>query len=101
MSKFYFFKDFFFNVDHFFKVFIESVLLLFWFFGHEARGTFVPRSGIKSTTPALEGGASTTGQPGKSLPGVTLSNVKSPLHRSIYQNSQNQTPKSELHCTGI
>ena len=40
---------------------------MFWFFGREACGILVPRSGIKPTTPALEGRFLTTGPPGRSL----------------------------------
>ena len=40
-----------------FKVFIESValLFLFWFFGREACGIFAAQPGIKPTLPALKG----------------------------------------------
>ena len=51
-----------------FKVFIESVtiLILFWFFGHEACGILAPQPGIEPTSPVLEGKALTTGLPGES-----------------------------------
>ena len=54
---------------HFFKVFIRfvTILLLFWFFGHEACGVLAPRSGIEPAPLALEGEVLATGPPGKSL----------------------------------
>ena len=62
---------FFFNVDHFFKDFIEfiTILLLFYFldFGSQARGILAPPPGMEPAPPALEPKVLTTGPPGKSL----------------------------------
>ena len=48
----------FFNVDHFFKDFIEfiTILLLFYFldFGSQARGILAPPPGMEPAPPALE-----------------------------------------------
>ena len=60
-------------MDHFLKVFIESVmiLLLFFFlasvlrFGCEACGILALQSVVKPTPPTLEGEVLTTGPPGK------------------------------------
>ena len=51
-----------------FKVLIESVttLLLFWFPGHPACGILAPESRMEYTPLAVEGGALSTGPPGKS-----------------------------------
>ena len=53
-----------------FKVFLEFVTILlrflFCFFGHEARGTLVPRRGMERAPPPLESKVLTTGPPGKS-----------------------------------
>ena len=57
-----------------FKVFIEFVtilLVLFWFFGHEACGIIAPRPGIEPAPSALEGEVLITGPPGKS-PGMVI-----------------------------
>ena len=66
-----FFFKFFVLMWTIFKVFIKLLqycfYFMFWFFGPEARGTLAPRPGIKPAAPALEGGVSTTGPPGKSL----------------------------------
>ena len=61
----------FFDVDNFFKVFIEfvTILLLSYvlgFFGCEACGILAPRPGIKPTPLVLEGEGLTTGLPWKS-----------------------------------
>ena len=54
-----------------FKVFIEFVMILFWFwlgfFGHKARGILAAWPGVKPTPPALEGEVLTNGPLGKSL----------------------------------
>lgn len=54
-----------------FKVFIESValLFLFWCFGHEACGIFAARPRIEDTLPALKGQVLTTEPPGRSQEG--------------------------------
>ena len=60
--------------------FLKSLLFLlqycfgfmFWFFGHGACEILAPQLGIEPTPPALEGKASTTRQPGKSLCGNVL-----------------------------
>ena len=62
----------------FFKVFIEFVTILllfyiFWFFGHEAYGTLVPRPRMQPAPLALEGEVLTTGPPGKSRPSFSKS----------------------------
>ena len=53
-----------------FKVFIEFVMILFWFwldfFGHKARGILAAWPGVKLTPPALEGEVLTNGPLGKS-----------------------------------
>ena len=59
----------FFDVDHFFKVFIEFVTILLLSvlcFGFLAV-RHSPQPGIEPTLPALEGEVLTTGPPGKSL----------------------------------
>ena len=68
---------FFFCVDHFFKVFIKFVTILFlfyvlgvflffcFFFGYKACGIIVPQPGIKLVYPALEGEIFNTGLPGR------------------------------------
>ena len=50
--NFFFFSRFFFNLDHFFKVFIKFVMILLLFFmfrcfGHKAYSILVPRPEIK------------------------------------------------------
>ena len=65
-------KKFFFDVDRFFKVFIEFVTILLllyvvWFFGYKACGILAPQPGTEHAPPALEGEVLTTGPPGKSL----------------------------------
>ena len=70
---FFFYFRFFFDVDHFLKVFIEfgyniaSVFLCFGFCGHEACGILASRPGMEPSPPALEGEVLTTGPPGKSV----------------------------------
>ena len=67
---------FFFNVDNFFKVYIEFLhycfCFKFCFFGLKACGILVPQRVIKLATPRLEGKVLTTGPPGKSLLGGLL-----------------------------
>ena len=66
-----FFKDFFFNVDHFLKSLLHLLHYYFcfmlWYFGHQAYGILDPQPGIEHTPPALEGEVLTTGPPGWSL----------------------------------
>ena len=60
---------FFFDKDHFFKVFIEFVTTLFqfWFFGPEACGILALPPGIELGPSAQEGEGLATAPPGKSL----------------------------------
>ena len=61
-------------------IFLKSLLnflqyyfcFMFWFFGHEACGTFAPRPGIEPAPPALEGEVLTTGLPAKSQHSLIL-----------------------------
>ena len=66
-----FFKDFFFNVDHFLKSLLHLLHYYFcfmlWYFGHQAYRILAPQLGIEPTPPALEGEVLITGPPGKSL----------------------------------
>ena len=39
---------------------------MFWFFSQEAGGILIPRPGIETASPTLEGEVLTTGPPGKS-----------------------------------
>ena len=56
-------------MDHFVVVVVLYLFLCYilGFFGREACGILVPRSGIEPTPPALKGNVLTTGPPGKSL----------------------------------
>ena len=73
-----FLKDFF-DVDHFFKVFIEfvTILLLFYVLVFQPGGMWDPQPGIEPTPPALEGKVLTTGPPGKSPPWFIFKRVLS------------------------
>ena len=65
----HFFKDFFFNVDHFqsfWSSFQYRFSSTFWVFG-EACGILAPWPAIEPAPPALEGKVLSTGRPGKSL----------------------------------
>ena len=55
---FHYLSFFFFDVDHFLKIFIECVtivllLFMFWIFGREACTTLAPQSGTKPTQPCI------------------------------------------------
>ena len=73
------FLIFFFNADHFFKIFIEfvTVLLLSYalFFGHEACSFLTPHPGTEPAPPALEGEFLTTAPPGSPMFGLRLSKL--------------------------
>ena len=66
---FFAFKDFFFDVGHFFKAFIEFVTILLLFhvlsFWLEACRNLAPQPGMEPLPPALKGEILTTGPPGK------------------------------------
>ena len=70
-----------------FKLFTElvTILLLFYvlfYFVPELCGILVPRPGIESSPPALEGKVLTTGPPGKSLNQVSTAFPKALEHAS-------------------
>ena len=46
---------------------------MFWLFGHEAYGILAPQPGLELAPPLLEGRVLTSGPPGKSLWGTTIS----------------------------
>ena len=73
------FLIFFFNADHFFKIFIEfvTVLLLSYalFFGQEACSILTPQPGTEPAPPALEGEFLTTAPPGSPMFGLRLSKL--------------------------
>ena len=73
------FLRFFFDMNHFFEVFVEFLrvlflgffffffFLMFWFFGCKACEILAPWPGVKSTPHALDGKILTTGLPGRFL----------------------------------
>ena len=80
-----------------FKVVIVFVTILFWFFGREACEILAPQLGVKPTPPALEGKASTTRQPGKSLCGNVLQATYIKMHVLIKTIPNCESREGHIH----
>ena len=85
MGHSFFFKIFFFYVDHFLKVFIEFVTILLLSYGlvfdPETCGILASWSGIETTPPTLEDEGLTTGPPGKSQRPFLMRSKEIPCRR--------------------